>query len=68
VVRRQAEAGIDVVSDGEFGKLRSWSFYVLDRLGGIEERDLDAPRGAGRARRARRGRAHRFAAAVGLSV
>ena len=48
VVRRQAEAGIDIVSDGEFGKLRSWSFYVLDRLGGIEERDLDAPRGAGR--------------------
>jgi 5-methyltetrahydropteroyltriglutamate--homocysteine methyltransferase len=48
VVRRQAEAGIDIISDGEFGKLRSWSFYVLDRLGGIEERDLDAPRGAGR--------------------
>src|SRR4249920_2785546 len=48
VIRQQAEAGIDVVSDGEFGKLRSWSFYVLDRLGGIEERDLDAPRGAGR--------------------
>ncbi|MGO9785395.1 MAG: hypothetical protein ACLPL5_01155, partial [Stellaceae bacterium] len=25
VVRRQAEAGIDVVSDGEFGKAISWS-------------------------------------------
>src|SRR5512134_103243 len=48
VIRQQADAGIDIVSDGEFGKLRSWSFYVLDRLGGIEERDLDAPRGAGR--------------------
>ena len=48
VVRQQAEAGIDIVSDGEFGKLRSWSFYVLDRLTGIEERDVDAPRGAGR--------------------
>ena len=48
VVRLQAEAGIDIVSDGEFGKLRSWSFYVLDRLTGIEERDVDAPRGAGR--------------------
>jgi 5-methyltetrahydropteroyltriglutamate--homocysteine methyltransferase len=48
VVRQQAEAGIDIVSDGEFGKLRSWSFYVLDRLSGIEERDVDAPRGAGR--------------------
>ena len=48
VVRQQADAGIDIVSDGEFGKLRSWSFYVLDRLTGIEERDVDAPRGAGR--------------------
>jgi 5-methyltetrahydropteroyltriglutamate--homocysteine methyltransferase len=48
VIRQQVEAGVDVVSDGEFGKLRSWSFYVLDRLGGIEERELDAPRGAGR--------------------
>ena len=48
VIRQQVEAGIDVVSDGEFGKLRSWSFYVLDRLGDIEERELDAPRGAGR--------------------
>ena len=26
VIRQQADAGIDVVSDGEFGKLRSWSF------------------------------------------
>jgi 5-methyltetrahydropteroyltriglutamate--homocysteine methyltransferase len=48
VVRRQQQAGIDVVSDGEFGKFRSWSFYVLDRLGGIEERAVEAPRGAGR--------------------
>jgi 5-methyltetrahydropteroyltriglutamate--homocysteine methyltransferase len=48
VVRRQQQAGIDVVSDGEFGKFRSWSFYVLDRLGGIEERAIEAPRGAGR--------------------
>ena len=48
VIRQQAEAGIDIVSDGEFGKLRSWSFYVLDRLSGMEERNLDAPRGAGR--------------------
>jgi len=48
VVRRQAQAGIDIVSDGEFGKFRSWSFYVLDRLSGIEERAVEAPRGAGR--------------------
>ena len=48
VIRQQADAGIDIVSDGEFGKLRCWWFYVLDRLTGIEERDIDAPRGAGR--------------------
>jgi 5-methyltetrahydropteroyltriglutamate--homocysteine methyltransferase len=48
VIRRQQQAGVDVVSDGEFGKFRSWSFYVLDRLGGIEEREVEAARGAGR--------------------
>jgi 5-methyltetrahydropteroyltriglutamate--homocysteine methyltransferase len=48
VVRCQQQAGIDVVSDGEYGKFRSWSFYVLDRLGGIEERAVEAARGAGR--------------------
>ena len=48
VVKRQQQAGIDIVSDGEFGKFRSWSFYVHDRLEGIEERDAEAPRGAGR--------------------
>ena len=47
-IRRQQQAGVDVVSDGEFGKFRSWSFYVLDRLGGIEEREVEAARGAGR--------------------
>ncbi len=48
VVKRQAKAGIDFVSDGEFGKPRSWSFYALDRLSGFEERDLDPARGIGR--------------------
>jgi len=38
VVRRQAAAGIDVVSDGEFGKSISWSQYVLERLSGFERR------------------------------
>ena len=38
VVRKQADVGIDLVSDGEFGKTISWSRYVLERLGGIEER------------------------------
>src|SRR5258706_2576099 len=36
VVRRQAEAGIDVPSDGEFGKSISWSQYALERLSGFE--------------------------------
>ena len=38
VVRRQAEAGIDVVDDGEFGKSTSWSLYALKRLSGFEQR------------------------------
>jgi len=42
VVRRQAEAGIDVVSDGEFGKSISWSQYVLERLSGFERRPIKA--------------------------
>jgi 5-methyltetrahydropteroyltriglutamate--homocysteine methyltransferase len=38
VVRRQAEVGVDVISDGEFGKSISWSQYVLERLSGFERR------------------------------
>ncbi|MAF46752.1 MAG: cobalamin-independent methionine synthase II family protein [Rhodospirillales bacterium] len=41
IVRRQADAGIDVVSDGEFGKGISWSQYMLERLSGFERRFLD---------------------------
>jgi 5-methyltetrahydropteroyltriglutamate--homocysteine methyltransferase len=48
VVKRQQQAGIDVVSDGEYGKMRSWFNYVHDRLEGIEEQDIRAPRGTGR--------------------
>ncbi len=40
VVRRQAAAGIDVISDGEFGKSISWSQYVLERLSGFERRPV----------------------------
>lgn len=40
VVRQQAKAGIDVVSDGEFGKSISWSQYVLERLSGFERRPI----------------------------
>src|ERR1700675_2216269 len=42
IVRRQAEAGIDVISDGEFGKSISWSQYVLERLSGFERRPVKA--------------------------
>jgi 5-methyltetrahydropteroyltriglutamate--homocysteine methyltransferase len=38
VVRQQAEAGIDVISDGEFGKGISWSQYVFERMSGFEKR------------------------------
>jgi 5-methyltetrahydropteroyltriglutamate--homocysteine methyltransferase len=37
VVKRQVEAGIDIVNDGEYGK-SSWANYVLDRLTGFEHR------------------------------
>ena len=38
VVRKQAGIGLDVVSDGEFGKAISWAQYALFRLGGFERR------------------------------
>ncbi|MBU6506423.1 MAG: cobalamin-independent methionine synthase II family protein, partial [Alphaproteobacteria bacterium] len=38
VVQQQAAVGIDVVSDGEFGKAISWSQYALERLAGFERR------------------------------
>jgi 5-methyltetrahydropteroyltriglutamate--homocysteine methyltransferase len=40
VVAEQAKAGIDVVSDGEFGKAISWSQYALERLSGFERRPI----------------------------
>jgi 5-methyltetrahydropteroyltriglutamate--homocysteine methyltransferase len=42
VVRQQAAIGIDVVSDGEFGKAISWAQYALFRLGGFERRPFRA--------------------------
>jgi len=44
VVRRQVEAGIDVVDDGEYGK-SIWQWYVTERLDGIgrKEREGLAP-------------------------
>ena len=40
VVRRQAEVGVDVISDGEFGKAISWNQYVVERLSGFELRAI----------------------------
>jgi 5-methyltetrahydropteroyltriglutamate--homocysteine methyltransferase len=56
VVRQQAEAGIDIVSDGEFSKGANWAFYVHKRLSGIavrpatpeEAKDPMASMGGGR--------------------
>jgi 5-methyltetrahydropteroyltriglutamate--homocysteine methyltransferase len=39
VVRRQADVGIDVVSDGEYGKA-GWIRYVAERLGGFVHREF----------------------------
>ena len=55
IVRQQAMAGVDVVSDGECGKAISWSQYALERLSGFERRPFQPgantfPRGADRAR------------------
>ena len=40
VVRQQAATGIDVPSDGEFGKSISWAQYALERLSGFERRPI----------------------------
>ena len=42
VVQQQADAGIDIVSDGEYSKGRNWAFYVHDRLTGVTTRPLTA--------------------------
>ena len=41
VVGQQADVGVDVISDGEFGKSISWSQYVLERLSGFERRRIE---------------------------
>jgi 5-methyltetrahydropteroyltriglutamate--homocysteine methyltransferase len=38
VVRKQAEVGLDIINDGEFGK-SSWAAYVLERVTGFEVRN-----------------------------
>ncbi|HVV94095.1 MAG TPA: cobalamin-independent methionine synthase II family protein [Hyphomicrobiales bacterium] len=37
VVKRQAEVGLDIINDGEFGK-ENWATYVLKRMSGFEIR------------------------------
>jgi 5-methyltetrahydropteroyltriglutamate--homocysteine methyltransferase len=44
IVRKQADLGVDIVSDGEMGK-QSFLTYVSERLGGFEL-DHDAPPGS----------------------
>jgi 5-methyltetrahydropteroyltriglutamate--homocysteine methyltransferase len=39
LVRQQTDAGIDVVSDGEVGKI-TWFTYLYERLSGLEVREL----------------------------
>jgi 5-methyltetrahydropteroyltriglutamate--homocysteine methyltransferase len=39
VVRKQADVGVDVVSDGEYGKA-GWIRYVSERLGGFVHREI----------------------------
>jgi len=43
VVARQVEVGVDIVSDGEYGKTISWSRYILNRLSGLEHKISKAP-------------------------
>jgi 5-methyltetrahydropteroyltriglutamate--homocysteine methyltransferase len=42
IVRKQIEAGVDIVNDGEMGK-PSYSTYVKDRLSGFEGAEKSAP-------------------------
>ena len=41
VVREQVDVGVDIVSDGEFGKTISWSRYILERMSGFTERVIE---------------------------
>jgi methionine synthase II (cobalamin-independent) len=45
VVKRQAEIGIDVIDDGEYGKI-NWITYLCDRIGGLEPARTEAAEGS----------------------
>ena len=74
VVRQQVDAGVDIVSDGEFSKGRNWAFYIHDRLSGIDPRPLTAeeakdpltPAGGGHDRKRFRNSMRNTIAATGL--
>lgn len=36
IVRKQVQAGVDIVTDGEFGKSINWGAYIQERVGGFE--------------------------------
>jgi 5-methyltetrahydropteroyltriglutamate--homocysteine methyltransferase len=40
LVQQQADAGVDIVSDGEFSKGVNWAFYIHSRLGGTTVRPI----------------------------
>jgi 5-methyltetrahydropteroyltriglutamate--homocysteine methyltransferase len=46
MVKQQADCGIDVVSDGEQGRL-GWTAFLPERLAGFEERPVTGPAGGG---------------------
>jgi 5-methyltetrahydropteroyltriglutamate--homocysteine methyltransferase len=60
VVRQQADVGIDVISDGEFGKAISWAQYALFRVSGFERRPFKPANGNPFARGADRARFAEF--------
>jgi 5-methyltetrahydropteroyltriglutamate--homocysteine methyltransferase len=41
VARAQADIGLDIINDGEFGKTISWSRYVVERLSGVVRQATD---------------------------
>jgi 5-methyltetrahydropteroyltriglutamate--homocysteine methyltransferase len=49
VVQKQADAGIDMVSDGEFSK-SGFAGYISERLGGFEQREATRPQAYTRGR------------------
>ena len=49
VVKQQVEAGVDMVSDGEFSK-SGFAGYISERLGGFEQREATRPQAYTRGR------------------